>query len=329
MREALYYETGTQGAVQCRLCPYQCSISASRHGKCGVRLNRNGVLHTMTYGRISTEQVLPVERFSMYHFHPGSKILLVGSMGCNMRCPFCNTARVSQMGTRTVFVSPEELVKRALEKKVQGVAFGVNEPVVFLEYILDAAPLLKKAGLFIMVNTNGFIHSTPLFDLLEVIDAVRVDFKGFDERFYQAITGGYRSEIMQAVSSINVKRHLEISALVIGDVNDDEEKIDAFFNWMLDLQPEPPPLHLLQYAPAYQYEKPATHHLRMYYLQERARRTLPFVYLSNMEESRRENTICPKCKKPLIRRESLMNVETENLNTGECPHCGEPVFIVT
>ena len=327
MKEALYSEPGAEGSVSCSLCPLGCSISPSRHGQCGVRVNRNTRLVSMTWGRVSTEEVIPVEAVPLYHFHPGSRVLLVGSMGCTMRCPFCSTWRVSLMGTRTRFLAPEDLVLLAREKEVQGVVFGVNEPLLFFEFIMDAAPLLREAGFFVAINTNGFMNTAPLFDLLSVSDAFLVDFKGFTEEFYQSVTGGYLREIQRAVFSMNVKTHLELSALVIGDVNDKDESIDEFLRWVAHLQPAPPPLHLLQYRPSYQYTKPPTDTMRMYYLHEKARRMLPYVYLSNMEGREANTTYCPSCKKPLIIR-TVGDRRSFNLDGDQCVKCGTKISLV-
>jgi len=327
MKEALFYDRISDIVVQCALCPYLCSISPSRHGQCGVRTNRNGKLFSMTYGRISTEMVLPIEALPLYHFHPGSKVLLIGTLGCNLRCPFCNTWRVSQAGARTRFVSPEDLLNIAKTREVDGVAFGVNEPVVYYEYIMETAPLLRNAGLFVVVATNGFISEPPLFDLLAVVDAFLVDVKGFVDTFYQTVTGGYRDEVLKTILSINIKKPLEVSALIIERHNDDENALDKFFRWVAMLQPAPPPLHLLQYEPAFQYIEPATTPMRMYYLQEKARRLLHYVYLSNMDEREAKVTYCPSCREVLIVREKGAT-HFEKMLHNSCSSCGKVIPIV-
>jgi len=330
MKEARFYDKLSEGGVQCLLCPYQCPISPSRHGKCGVRLNRNGKLYNKTYGRLSMEKAAPVETIPLYHFHPGSTVLLVGGIGCTMHCPFCNTWRISQAGgARTRLVPPEDLAALAEEKGASGVVFGVNEPVVCLEYILDAAPLIREAGRFIAVATNGLISQKPLFELLPLVDAFLVDLKGFDDRFYQNVCGGIREEILRNIVTINIRSHLEISGIIIGGTNDGEPELDRFFQWVANLQPCPPPLHLIRYFPDFQYrEPPATDPMRMYYLQEMARRILPFVYLSNMEEREANVTYCPSCKAPCIIRETD-RVEIRTGKDNSCPECGEKIPIVT
>jgi len=324
MKEALFFDRISELDIQCSLCPHLCSIGPSMHGQCGVRVNRNGRLISMTYARMSVSELIPIERLPLYHYRPGTKVLLIGTLGCNMRCPFCNTWRISQAGTRTVFLSPTDLLRLALEKNASGVAFGMNEPVLDIEYIRDAAPLLHKAGLFVVLGTNGLIQSEPLFELLSHVEALVVDMKACNDAFYEKVCGGFRQEILNNIVSINVKLHLEISCLIIGGKNDDESELEKFFLWIAGLKPSPPPLHLLQYTPAFQYKDPVTDPMRMFYLQEKARRILPFVYLSNMMEREANITYCPSCKIPLIIREGK-NISLTNLDGKRCKRCGREI----
>jgi len=324
MKKALYFEKMIEGDIQCTLCPYLCPIGPSKHGPCGVRTNRRGALYTLTYGRFSSSEMIPIERLPLYHFHPGTKFLLVGTQGCNMRCPFCKSWRVSQAGTRTYFIPPEQLVDLCLEQKASGVAFGINEPILNIEYILDVSPLLHNAGLSVVMGTNGFIQSAPLFDLLSRVDALVVDIKGLSDHFYESVCGGFRKEVLNNIVTMNIKTHLEISLIIIEGKNDKEQELEEFFHWVAEIQPHPPPLHLIQYKPAFQYKEPPTNPMRMFYIQEKARRILPYVYLSNMEEREANISYCPSCKTPLIVRtkeETIM----ENLENGQCKGCGEEI----
>ena len=58
----------------------------------------------------------------------------------------------------------------------------------------------------------------------------------------------------------------------------------------------------------------------MYYFQELARRILPFVYLSNMDEREGKITYCPQCKASLIVREKD-GVKMDKLTNNQCVHC--------
>lgn len=327
MKKALYFENISEGDLQCNLCPYQCAIGPSKQGQCGVRINKNGILYTRTYGKISTEEVVPIETIPLYHFHPGTNVLLIGTQGCTMRCPFCNTWRYSQAGTRTYNLSPEELVGSALKRGVDGVAFGVNEGALDMEFIIDSTPLIHEAGLFVVIATNGFMQAAPLFELMTYTDAAVVGVKGLNDKFHEKICGGYRREILNNIISMNNKTHLEISLVIIGGKNDNEREFEDFAHWISHIQPHAPPLHLWQYQPAFQYTDPATDPMSMFFLQEKARRILPYVYLSNMLEQEANITYCPSCRLPLIRRGNR-TIKMSNLDGSMCKGCRNEIPVI-
>src|SRR3972149_4947549 len=76
-------------AVRCVLCPHRCRIAEGKAGICGVRENRGGTLVAATYGKVAAVAVDPIEKKPLYHFHPGARILSIGSVGGNFRCEFC------------------------------------------------------------------------------------------------------------------------------------------------------------------------------------------------------------------------------------------------
>src|SRR5512146_2674719 len=94
-REAMYYSTEGERA-DCVLCPWHCHIRPEKVGRCGVRRNDNGILHTLNYGEVTSVAADPIEKKPLYHFHPGSTILSVGFVGCSLRCKFCQNHTISQ-----------------------------------------------------------------------------------------------------------------------------------------------------------------------------------------------------------------------------------------
>src|SRR6056297_281994 len=97
MKEALFYEPLEQHQVKCNLCPHDCIIKPDRSGICGVRKNLEGKLYSRNYGVVTALGMDPIEKKPLYHFHPGRNILSVGSMGCNMKCFFCQNWEISQV----------------------------------------------------------------------------------------------------------------------------------------------------------------------------------------------------------------------------------------
>jgi len=90
----------------------------------------------------------PIEKKPLYHFMPGSSILSIGTMGCNYHCKFCQNADISQTADLELDeVEPSALLRVAREKGSIGIAYTYTEPSIWIETILDIAPLFRKAGM--------------------------------------------------------------------------------------------------------------------------------------------------------------------------------------
>jgi len=189
-KEALFYKKQDDGSVICELCPHGCRIKDGEIGLCGVRENAGGTLFAKSYGLISSLSLDPIEKKPLNRFYPKSQILSAGSYGCNMKCAYCQNYAISQSVPETKFIAPDELLQTA--QKIPGnigIAFTYNEPLIGIEYILDAAPLFKKAGLKAVLVTNGMINEKPLEVLLSYVDAMNIDIKAFDAAQYKALGG--------------------------------------------------------------------------------------------------------------------------------------------
>jgi pyruvate formate lyase activating enzyme len=88
-KEAMFYKSRRDGGVQCFLCPHHCVIYDDKVGLCGVRKNLKGKLYSLIYGKVSSMALDPIEKKPLRNFHSGSNIFSIGSLGCNLSCPFC------------------------------------------------------------------------------------------------------------------------------------------------------------------------------------------------------------------------------------------------
>ncbi|MBR6472364.1 MAG: radical SAM protein, partial [Firmicutes bacterium] len=148
----------------CKVCFRHCDIKEGGMGFCGARTMRDGEVTAANYGRITSLALDPIEKKPLNHFFPGSKIISVGSYGCNLRCPFCQNSEISwgkgafMLGDQAEYVAPEKLVAIAEAYRSRGnigVAFTYNEPLVGYEYVRDAARLIHDKGMKNVVVTNG------------------------------------------------------------------------------------------------------------------------------------------------------------------------------
>jgi pyruvate formate lyase activating enzyme len=93
---ALFTNTGASGTIECNACARHCTIVRGEAGFCGVRVNEDGKLKPLTYGRLVTAHVDTIEKKPIYHYRPGSTFLSLGTVGCNWSCDFCPNYPISQ-----------------------------------------------------------------------------------------------------------------------------------------------------------------------------------------------------------------------------------------
>lgn len=241
----------------CRICPHACSLAEGARGLCRARIARGGQVVDESYGRITSCALDPIEKKPLARFRSGTRVLSVGSYGCNLRCPFCQNASIACAGPgdaawRTM--EPAEVVALALEAAGRGsigVAYTYNEPFVGFEFVRDTARLVHEAGLANVVVSNGMINPEPLAEVLPLIDAANIDLKGFTQRFYDFV-GGDLDAVKRTIEAMAAcpTCHLEVTTLVIPGENDDPAEIEAAAAWLASLDPSIP-YHLTRFFPCH------------------------------------------------------------------------------
>jgi pyruvate formate lyase activating enzyme len=316
--------------VECLLCPHYCKIAEGKTGICGVRKNTGNKIDLMTYGVLSGYSLDPVEKKPLYHFFPGYNILSVGSYGCNMRCDFCQNYNISQKIPESLIpeTTPEKIIKAALsaEKNI-GTAFTYNEPVIWFEFMRDAATCAKNEGLFTVMVSNGYVNSEPLNEIIQFIDAFNIDLKAFNDNFYRKLTGADIEPVKNCLKQIAKSgKHLEITTLIIPGQNDDEREMALQSEWIAGELGKDVPLHLSRYFPMFRRDDPATSQETLNRLFEIASGNLDHVYMGNTISDSGQNTCCPKCGTTVTIRSgyktSLLNLDRE----GKCTGCGALVY---
>ena len=276
------------GSAVCELCPHHCRIAEGGTGLCAARTNHGGKIVCKNYGRITSLALDPIEKKPLYHFHPGSVILSVGSYGCNLLCPFCQNHEISRAKAGDLHIetlAPEALVQLAEDTRQKygniGVAFTYNEPLVSYEYLLDCAKLLRERGLAVVFVTNGQMCAEPLRKLLPYVDAMNIDLKGFTQTFYDWIGGDLETTKTAIRLAAEAGVHVEVTTLVIPGKNDNEKEMEAEARWLASISPEIP-LHLSRYFPRYHCNIPMTPGKTLEQLQGIAKHHLHDVHLGNI-----------------------------------------------
>ncbi|MBS6762122.1 MAG: AmmeMemoRadiSam system radical SAM enzyme [Clostridium sp.] len=270
----------------CQVCMHHCSLSSGQTGFCRARKNENGTVICGNYGRITSMALDPIEKKPLKMFRPGSRILSVGSYGCNLRCPFCQNYEISmadEAAAGALYISPKELAQKALEYKAAGnigVAFTYNEPLVGWEYVRDTAKLVREAGMVIVLVTNGSATLEVLEALLPFTDAMNIDLKGFRADSYRKL-GGDLETVKAFIRRAAASCHVEITTLIVPEENDSLEEMEEEAQWIASLDGEIP-LHVTRFFPRYHMEdRGPTDIGRVYLLAETARKYLKNVFVGN------------------------------------------------
>ena len=292
--EAMYWSKAENGNARCELCPHRCVIAEHASGICGARENRGGAIIASGYGQVSSTALDPIEKKPLSMFHPGTYILSIGGYGCNLRCPFCQNfeisieyeqARGAKPGggeTDAYYLTPGDvagLAVRTIPKGNIGVAYTYNEPLINYEFLYDCAELVRKAGMYNIIVTNGYINKEPLRNLLPLIDAMNIDLKGFSDAFYKK-TGGSLEAVKETIAESRAHCHVEVTTLVIPGENEDD--VIELSKWLASVDAGIP-LHLTRFFPRYRYrDREPTPRETIYRLRDVAKTRLNNVFAGNV-----------------------------------------------
>jgi len=327
MREAEYYEKTENKRVRCALCPNYCVISPGKYGQCRGRKNIDGVLYATNFAECTSVAIDTIEKKPLYHYQPGKLILSISPNSCNMKCPWCQNAEISQEEFPTKFISPEDMVKIALGNASFGIAYTYTEPLTWYEYIKETGKIAKEKGLKNVLVTNGMINEKPLLEILPLIDALNIDLKSMNPDVYKRIIKGDLETVLNTIRIAKEHAHIEITNLLIPDLNDSTNDIKILVDFIKEIGKDIP-LHFSRYFPHYKWSAPPTPAETMIKAYNIAKEELIYVYVGNIFMSKISNdTYCPKCNNLLVER-SFMSRRVVGIKDGKCSKCGREADIV-
>ena len=277
-----------EGRATCAICPHGCQLAEGQTGLCHARVAAAGQVVDANYGRVTSLALDPIEKKPLARFKPGTKVLSVGSDGCNLRCPFCQNAAIACAGENDVpwrEMAPAELVELAASLMPEGnigIAFTYNEPLVGFEFVHDTARLAHERSLANVLVSNGYVNDGPLREIAPLIGAANIDLKGYTQSFYDLV-GGDLDTVKHTIAVLAAEPgcHLEVTTLIIPGLNDGEDEIDAAAAWLASLDPGIP-YHITRFFPCHRLQdRPATPPATVRKLAATARRHLKHVYGGN------------------------------------------------
>jgi pyruvate formate lyase activating enzyme len=334
-----YWHRKDDGRLQCDLCPRFCRLHDGQRGLCFVRARAGEQIVLTTYGRSSGFCIDPIEKKPLNHFLPGTPVLSFGTAGCNLACKFCQNwdlTRSREFDRLQDCAAPEEIAAAAVRSGSRSVAFTYNDPVIFLEYAVDAARACRERGIRTVAVSAGYVCAEPRAELFACMDAANIDLKAFNERFYWKLCGGHLQPVLETLEYLKNETGiwLEVTNLLIPGENDSAAEIEAMSRWIAERLGPDVPLHFTAFHPDWKMlDTPATPTATL----RRARaialdQGLHYVYTGNVHDFSGSSTYCPECGEILIGRDwyelSNWNLVLEHGPAGKvarCEQCSTPI----
>ncbi len=328
--EAYLYEALEDNQVKCNLCSHRCLIKDGRRGLCSVRENQAGKLQTLVYGKLIARHVDPIEKKPLFHFLPGSLSYSIATVGCNLRCRFCQNADIAQMPTDHKgmitgnTVSPEKVVKAAAKSGCRSISYTYTEPTVFFEFAYDTAKIAHRRGMRNVFVTNGYMTSEALEMINPYLDAANVDLKAFSNHYYKKMCGARLQPVQETLRNMKALGiFVEVTTLIVPGLNDDRTELQELAAFIVDDLGADTPWHISRFHPTYKLsDRSATPVETLIAAREIGMWAgLKYVYTGNVPGHTGENTFCPACGEIVMERWGFQ-VGAVRIKDDRCAGCG-------
>jgi pyruvate formate lyase activating enzyme len=285
----------------------------------------------VVYGYPCSLHIDPVEKKPLFHFLPGTNILSIATVGCNLHCKNCQNWEISQANpedSQATFCPPEKLVELTKRYRCPSLAYTYTDPIVYYEYTYDTAKLAKNAGIRNVLVTAGYISPEPWNKLLEYVDAANIDLKSMSDEFYRDVCSATLKPVQTALVLAKASGVMvEVTNLIIPTLNDKPEQIRELTRWIRANLGQDTPLHFSRFFPRYKMRHlPPTSAKMLDTAREIAiSEGLNYVYIGNIMSKAGQNTYCPNCKTLLIER-SGYTILQNRVTDGHCPQCEAQIY---
>jgi len=292
---------------------------------------------SLTYGRPATVVSDEIEKKPLYHFHPGTRALSLGGLGCNVLCAGCQNWQISHASARTETtrlpaLTPEEAVAMARKTKLAGVAFTYNEPVVWIEYVHDVYAAFLEAGLYTALITAAYLTEEALDYIAPVVQAFKFDLKASTPEGWGRLSR-VKDPAPAVAAAVRARErhgcHVEVVSNIVPGLNDSPADMKAMAEWVVESLGPNTPWHVTRFLPDFElsYLPPTPIGVLERGVALGREAGLRFVYVGNVPDHPRRHTVCPDCGRTVIERVGHTTV-LRGVEQGRCAACGADLCLV-
>lgn len=331
VKEAILYKS-YENYVECLACARKCKIPKNLYGFCGVRYNLDNKLYLVNYGIFISVALDPIEKKPLYHFYPGHTALSFGTTGCSFACSYCQNWEISQR-RRVIGIKlePEEIVELAKKYNTNIITFTYNEPSIYSEYAYDVAKIAKKEGIKITWVSNGYLTDEAIDFASKFLDAIDIDIKGNANKEFarkNILIPDYEATLNAIEEFYKKGIHVEITDLIVPEIGDNLEDARKLAKYIYDIMGENANIHFLRFYPEYKLSNlyPTPIETLEKHVEIAREEGIKYTYIGNVPGHKYENTYCPNCGRPVIKRYGFYVYEV-NLDGDRCKFCGAKIFL--
>jgi pyruvate formate lyase activating enzyme len=331
--EAYLYEKTEDRKVKCNLCSHRCVIKEGSRGICSVRENQAGILKSLVYGKIIAQHIDPIEKKPLFHMLPGSLSYSIATVGCNLKCKFCQNSDIAQMPADHKGLimgnssTPEAVVREAEKGNCKTIAYTYTEPTVYFEFAFNTAKIAHQKGIKNVFVTNGYMTHESLEMISPYLDGANVDLKAFNDEFYKKLCGAKLDPVKASLRTMKkLGIFVEITTLLIPGLNDDKGELEQLARFIAEELGIETPWHISRFHPTYRLtDRPPTPVETLITAREIGMKAgLRYVYTGNVPGEKGEDTFCYQCGKTLIDRWGF-SIRENHVKNGQCEYCGAQI----
>lgn len=318
MRKALFAQSAAKGVI-CTLCERECLLGNGQCGNCGVRECSGGELRTRAVERVGKVVPRPIEALGLYHVLPASRALTVAFAEPEGRATVAPSADPLQRTLHSFAIA--ELPDVARRANCASVAFGYVEPTYYIEPLVSALDLVRRAGLCTIVQTSAGMSAAAAELLAPKLDVVSVNVATLVEATARRIDSVSPHVLRENLARL---RHrgvwIEASTVLEPGVNDSDRElleialslkaIDGTVPWHVRCIPQDEGM-LAKWA-----ERAIERAL-----EAGSRAGLEYVYTADAPGSDRELTFCHVCSDVVLIERFLGQPRNFMAEGIRCPRC--------